>query len=409
MVSGSGSALHLPIGVEGINCLCFSPDRTSNLLAVGTNGGRVRIYNCMTLGSAVYQRRWHKTVRCLGFLESSPNLLVSASSQSGLKIHDIISGKRTWMKLNAHGNSPISSLAVIAHNQWATGDEAGLVKLWDGRRSDCVVELHPDEENKFDGQFEAINDLAVGGEGREMLFGAVDDGTLATYNIKRRRFETTSDTLGYSARTVAVVKNNRKVVMGTEEGIVSLFNWKEFEESSDRFPLRRLVANSRGHSKAIERIIKITEDVVAVATENGEISAVNIAPNRFRGSIGVHTVSAGGLEYGGDCLSLAVNPQANILASGSPASSTVRLWPLKAQTFEAQSDEEEDQSPPLKRKRKNMKRRLLKPEAIEHLSGLLSGSSAHKAEVAGEDSQDEDSDGNFENGSSGSEESSTDR
>lgn len=56
-----------------------------------------------------------------------------------------------------------------------------------------------------------INDLAVGKDPQGTLLAAVDSGCLVTYNIRRRRQELVSESLGYSARSVCVVKDGKKV------------------------------------------------------------------------------------------------------------------------------------------------------------------------------------------------------
>lgn len=78
---------------------------------------------------ALLQKRWHKTIRCLSFFPKTQNLLISASSQSGLKVHDVISEKQTWACFQAHEKSPISSVLVLEHGQWVTGDENGIIKV----------------------------------------------------------------------------------------------------------------------------------------------------------------------------------------------------------------------------------------------------------------------------------------
>ncbi|XP_018653680.1 hypothetical protein Smp_164290.1 [Schistosoma mansoni] len=199
--------LDLKIGLDGISCTDFANVGDKILLAVGTCNGRIRIYDYMDRTKALLQKRWHKTIRCLSFFPKTQNLLISASSQSGLKVHDVISEKQTWACFQAHEKSPISSILVLEHGQWVTGDENGIIKMWDARKSGSVSVMTPDIENKFDDFFNSINEMAISSnDSHGTLLAAVDDGTLAVYNIRRRRFEMSSETLGFSARTLTVVK-----------------------------------------------------------------------------------------------------------------------------------------------------------------------------------------------------------
>ncbi|VDP81395.1 unnamed protein product [Echinostoma caproni] len=122
-----------------------------------------------------------------------------------IKIHDIESGKRVWMLLQAHEHTPISAVVVTGENQWATGDEKGLVKLWDKRQPGPGLTIKREDENPTNPAFNTINDLAVGNRDKKWLYAATDDGSLAVYNLRRRRLDMVSDTLGYSARSVAVI------------------------------------------------------------------------------------------------------------------------------------------------------------------------------------------------------------
>lgn len=63
----------------------------------------------------------------------------------------------------------------------------------------------------MDADLLGINDLAVGKDSQATLLAAVDSGCLVTYNIRRRRQELISEPLGFSARSVCVVKDGKKV------------------------------------------------------------------------------------------------------------------------------------------------------------------------------------------------------
>ncbi|CAH8604047.1 unnamed protein product [Heterobilharzia americana] len=380
--------LDLKIGVDGVSCTDFSIVGDKIFLVVGTCNGRVRLFDYMNRTNSLYQRRWHKTIRCLSFFPALPNLLVSASSQSGLKIHDMNSEKQIWACFQAHGKSPISSLLTLKHGQWVTGDEDGVIKMWDSRKSGCVSVMTPSEDCKFDDHFNAINDLAVSEDSHGTLLAAVDDGTLAVYNIRRRRFEMASETLGYSARTLCIVKS--KVLVGTDEGVICVFNWNEFGNICDRFPVHPLRPSKHGQARtatagvhSVEKIVKITDDIVAVATDDGVISALNILPNRLLGCIGYH-MDTPDSDTGADCLTLSVCPVENIIASTLIIQAENETTELKLPKHQRQLDST---------KLKGVKSRRLcltdTSERMEYLEGLLpekvNTSSIHSHDSSSED------------------------
>ncbi|KAF7248926.1 WD repeat containing protein 55 [Paragonimus skrjabini miyazakii] len=382
--------LQIPIGIDGISCATFLPDTNPQQLVLGTTGGRVRIYDISILThNCVYQRKWHKSIRCLSLLPTTHHL-ASASGQGGIKLHDLESGTKIWMRLKAHDNSSISSLLTTSPVQLITGDEAGVVKVWDVRKPGGPCQkIEQEMVDDVTDSFGAINEMVCGGNQNSVL-AALDNGCLAVLNIRKGRVEVLSDTLGYSARTLVVVKNQHRALVGTEEGVICIFNWDEFELFADRFTLpgqRSIKTSTIGGHVSIEKLIKINEDVVAAATDDGCISAVNIQPNGRLGLIGRHH---GSEEIGGDCINLAVNPQSSLLASVCPDSTEVDFWPLQKWISMAKSSKTK---PTLGKK----SRFVADTERAEHLAGLLPDT-REKEEMSSEAQSDSDSD--VESGSS---------
>ena len=161
--------------------------------------------------------------------------------------------------------------------------------MWDDRHKGghCFT-IKPNTEEE-DPDLLGINDLAVGSDPQGTLLAAVDSGCLVTYNIKRRRLETTSEPLGYSARSVCTMKDGKKVLLGSDEGVVLMYNWNEFGSPCDRFPVRisRTRVDHRSGTKffdeagypAVEKMIKVTEDIVVIGTDDGAIRFVVIPFN----------------------------------------------------------------------------------------------------------------------------------
>ncbi|THD21240.1 WD repeat containing protein 55 [Fasciola hepatica] len=378
--------INVPIGIDGISSVCYSPDSTKPYLAVGTNTGRLRLFNCSAQNEplCVYRSRWHKSIRGLAFFPSAPNLLLSTSSHSGIKIHDMETQKRVWLSLKAHGHVPISAVIVTDENQWATGDENGTVQLWDRRQpGPRIVIERKDEEQPSELVFSTINDLAVGSNCTKWLYAATDDGCLAVYNLRRRRLDVLSDTLGYSARSVAVVHGGKYIVVGTEEGVLCQFTLNEFETCSERFSLRPDARSPHGHT-TIEKIVAITDNLLAVASDDGCIHAINVMPNRYLGLVGRHrNLQSPDVTSSGDCMDLSVNSDCTLLASGCPAIQTVCFWPLAQWTTTSCNASN------FKRKKRTA---LLDPVQQDYMSGLLSNTNCQVPESEGRSGDDSDSD-----------------
>ncbi|KAA0191415.1 WD repeat containing protein 55 [Fasciolopsis buskii] len=378
--------VNIPVGIDGVSSVCYSPDLKKPYLAVGTNTGRFRLLDCSTQNEPrfICRSRWHKSIRNLAFFPSASNLLLSTSSHSGIKIHDIELQKRVWLSLKAHGHTPISALVVTDEHQWATGDENGTVQLWDRRQPGprMVIE-RKDEENPSDLVFGTINDLAVGSDTRKWLYAATDDGCLAVYNLRRRRLDVLSDALGYSARTVAVVHGGRYIVVGTEEGVLCQFSLNEFETCTERFPLKSDTRSAHG-LPTVEKMVTITDNLIAVATDDGCIHAVSIIPNRCLGLIGRHGNPQSPDVISGDCMDLSVNWNSTMLASGCPATQTVCFWPLSQWTAKNRNMSN------CKRKKRSVS---LDEAQQDYLSGLLDTHDQAGDDSAGDSECSDDSEG----------------
>ncbi|MCI17015.1 WD repeat-containing protein 55, partial [Trifolium medium] len=75
--------------------------------------------------------------------------------------------------------------------------------------------------------------------------------------------------------------NGRKVVCGSQTGILLLYSWGSFKDCSDRFV--DLSSNS------VDTMLKLDEDRIITGSENGMINLVGILPNRVIQPIAEHS------------------------------------------------------------------------------------------------------------------------
>ncbi|CAG8789782.1 24392_t:CDS:2, partial [Gigaspora rosea] len=85
------------------------------------------------------------------------------------------------------------------------------------------------------------------------------DGTLSIYDIRKPNLLAMSDNQDDELLSVTVVKNGRKVITGTQGGVINLFSWGEWGDSNDRFV---------GHPNSVDTIVKITEDLVCTGSSD---------------------------------------------------------------------------------------------------------------------------------------------
>lgn len=209
-----------------------------------------------------------KPLRCVTFSSRGGHIYVAGKS-GGLRSFDSKTG--TLSQVLMKNDIPLYCIKVINQNLIAGGDDDGTLKVWDVRKGANPI-MEEDRVHDF------ISNISVD-KNHKFLFATSGDGTMSTYNIKRRKFMVQSENAEFDMSCVTVAKNNKKVIVGTSEGLLLLYNWEEFAAPSDRLP---------GHGAPIECLVPINENVVCTGTMDGTIRAVHILPNRFLGVVGEH-------------------------------------------------------------------------------------------------------------------------
>jgi WD40 repeat protein len=112
-----------------------------------------------------------------------------------------------------------------------------------------------------------------------MLLSSGGDATLCAYDIRNQKNHNRSDDQEAELQCVEVIKNGRKVICGTQEGVILFFTWGRWGDCSDRFP---------GHPETVDSMLKIDENTVLTGSSDGLIRVVALQPNRILGVLGDH-------------------------------------------------------------------------------------------------------------------------
>ncbi|XP_035291265.1 WD repeat-containing protein 55 isoform X2 [Anguilla anguilla] len=253
-----------------VNTLAFHPTR--DILAAGDIDGDIYVYSySCTEGETkeLWSSGHHlKSCRELSFSQDGQKLF-SVSKDKSIHIMDVEAGKLVTRIAKAH-SVPINALLLIDENLLATGDDGGTLKVWDMRKGTAFMDLKHHEDY--------ISGLAID-QTKKILLTSSGDGTMGVFNIKRRRFDLLSEFQSGDLTSVAIMKHGRKVVCGSSEGTIYIFNWNGFGATSDRFAVR---------AESVDCVIPITDSILCAASMDGVIRAINLLPNRVLGSVGQH-------------------------------------------------------------------------------------------------------------------------
>ncbi|KAI8140985.1 WD40-repeat-containing domain protein [Fennellomyces sp. T-0311] len=295
----------------------FTLHPNRDLVATGLINGKVL---CHQYGIDQHDELWterpfKKSCRGVEFTQDGAGIY-SISKDRLICLLDTETGKVIHTKENAHEN-PLNALLCLNENMLATGDDQGVIKLWDNRKADPVMVYTEHEDFIADMTFRA---------GKKTLVAVGGDGYLSTWDIRKPNVAAMSDNMEDELLSIALVKNGSKAIVGSQEGVLSLWSWGDWGDYNDRI---------MGHPNSIDTICKLDEDTICTGSSDGIIRIVSVLPNQFHGVIGDHGEDMP-IEHIRLC-----HDKKYLLSSGHD--SALRFWDV-AYLFEEDEEGEEEEN-----------------------------------------------------------------
>lgn len=255
----------IPFGLD------FHP--SNSLAAVALITGDLHIYrynsNDSSLQRLLNVDAHSESCRSVRFINGG-QAVATGSKDCSILASDVETGATIARLENAHENA-INSLTNLTVSTIASGDDEGCIKVWDTRQRSCC--------NTFNAHEDYVSNMTFVPDQMKLL-GASGDGTLSVCNLRSNKIQTRSEFSEEELTSVVVMKNDKKVICGTQSGTLLLYSWGFFKDCSDRFV--DLSPNS------VEVLLKLDEERVITGSENGLISLVGILPNRILQPIAEH-------------------------------------------------------------------------------------------------------------------------
>jgi WD40 repeat protein len=176
--------------------------------------------------------------------------------------------------MDAHPN-PIHTICHLEDNNIiATGDDDGLIRIWDlrmaskGKKHAIAMEFddHEGTISKMDYKKDS-----------KMIVSAAHDGMLGVFDLRMKKLYAMSDHFEDDLTDVVIMKHGKKVLVASSEGVVNIFSWDWFGDSNDRLV---------GHPGAIDTMVKYDEDTIITGCEDGLIRALSVLPNKIISILG---------------------------------------------------------------------------------------------------------------------------
>ncbi|VDN57267.1 unnamed protein product [Dracunculus medinensis] len=222
---------------------------------------------------------------------SDGSLVYSISKNKALCVYDVQSNKRIRCIRESHDDIPYSMSLLpsssVKGQQIATADESGEIRTWDMRSPQPIICTFHEQE-------EVINALETHGH---MLLAASSDGTLGSYELRRRKLFLRSESMG-----------NELLSIGITNGYLDIFKVNEYGNL-----LERIKCN---HSLGIDCMQVLRTNVILTASNEDDI---HLNPNKKLGAVG---------NFYGGIQQLAISANKDWLVSLGFMKSKIKFWDL---------------------------------------------------------------------------------
>ncbi|TFK53088.1 WD40 repeat-like protein [Heliocybe sulcata] len=263
---------------EQVFDVAFHP--AESLLYTGLLTGEVKAFRYDDQGqheSAFTVRPSKKSCRALE-TDADGAYLWTAGKGKGLHTIDVSTHKVVESRKNAH-EAPINRIKCLLPHMLATGDDDGVVKLWDPRKPDAV--------RTYTKHFDFISDF-LWLEDKKHLVASSGDGTLSVMDVRSGKTEphAQSEDQEDELLSMVTIKDNSKVVVGTQLGMLSIFNRKSgWGDCVDRVP---------GHPHSIDALCPLpstypsAHSTILTGSSDGLVRAVQLFPTKLLGVVADH-------------------------------------------------------------------------------------------------------------------------
>ncbi|KAH0831149.1 WD40-repeat-containing domain protein [Lanmaoa asiatica] len=267
----------IPVGSQ-IFDLAFHPSNTT--VYTGLLNGSVKAFQYDEQGQyhQIFSLRPSKrSCRCLATDQDGSHLFAAGKAKSIFTI-DTSTGTISDTRKDAH-DSPVNRMKHLLPNMFCTGDDDGVIKLWDPRR--------PQEIRRYTHHFDFISDFLWLGDEKQLISTSAD-GTLSVMDVRGKKLEplARSEDQEDELLSIVAIRNETKVVVGTQLGILSIFNRSQgWGDCVDRVP---------GHPQSIDALCALpssypsSHSTILTGSSDGLLRAVQLFPTKLLGVVADH-------------------------------------------------------------------------------------------------------------------------
>ncbi|EGO01109.1 hypothetical protein SERLA73DRAFT_179167 [Serpula lacrymans var. lacrymans S7.3] len=267
----------IPVGAQ-IFDLAFHPSHST--VYAGLLTGQVSAFRYDEQGQhdlSFSVRPSKRSIRGLTLNQDGSHLWAAGKTKAMFTI-DTSTGTLLETRKDAH-EAPINRMKHLMPHLLASGDDDGVVKLWDPRK--------PDALRAYNHHFDFISDFLWLGDKKHLVVTS-GDGTLSVIDIRGKKIEpfAQSEDQEDELLSIVAIKGGSKIVVGTQLGILSVFNRSHgWADCVDRVP---------GHPQSIDALCSLpssypsSHSTILTGSSDGLLRAVQLFPTKLLGVVADH-------------------------------------------------------------------------------------------------------------------------
>jgi len=233
--------------------------------------------------------------------------LATAAADRLAAVTDLETGKKLWKaRMTGAGNVVLP----MGGELFAVGDDDGGLRIFDTRQKKATVRWQESEDY--------ISDLAFR-EDTGAICATSGEGTLAVYDVRKagtKGLIAMSDFQEDELLSCCIMKGGKRVVCGSQSGVLAVFFWGDFGDQKDRI---------KGHPLSVDTMVKLDEETLLTGSSDGKVRVVGVYHHERNNS--VVGIAADHGDY--PLERLALSPCGGLFASVSHIQPAVKLWSME--------------------------------------------------------------------------------
>ncbi|KAJ7057066.1 WD40 repeat-like protein [Mycena amicta] len=269
----------IPVGAQ-IFDLVFHPTHPTVYTALLSGQVKAFQYGATSHKAAFTLRPSKKSCRALT-LDEAGGRLYAAGKAKAIHTIDTTTGKEIETRAGAH-DDPINRIKLVTPWLLATGDDSGVIKLWDPRQP-SAIRTHKQH-------FDYISDFLWLPD-KQHLLATSGDGTLSVMDVRSTKPTPFAQSEDQEDELLSATTIKGYVHILSSDVLRSLFVFTGYGDCVDRVP---------GHPSSIDALCALppafiasssspgTENTVLTGSSDGLVRAVQILPTQLLGVVADH-------------------------------------------------------------------------------------------------------------------------